>query len=79
LDTNKFWLAMHSSQGYILTMTPEQIKRLMKRLGFSQQQLADAIGAHRVTIADWTRGASKPTGLYLKALEGLAAKAKRNK
>ena len=65
------------SPGYIASMTPMQTKRLMKKLGFTQQQLADAIGAHRVTIADWVRGASKPTGLYLKALEALAAKAQK--
>ncbi len=58
-------------------MTPTQIKRLMKERGFTQQQLADAIGAHRVTIADWVRGASKPMGLYRKALEDLAAKARK--
>jgi DNA-binding transcriptional regulator YiaG len=34
----------------------------MKELGLTQQQFADAIGAHRVTVADWVRGASKPTG-----------------
>jgi DNA-binding transcriptional regulator YiaG len=60
-------------------MTPAQIKRLMKELGFTQQRLADAIGAHRVTIADWVRGANKPTGLYLKALKELAAKAKKQR
>jgi DNA-binding transcriptional regulator YiaG len=58
-------------------MTPAQTKRLMKQLGFTQQRLADAIGAHRVTIADWVRGASKPRGLYLKALKELAEKAKK--
>jgi DNA-binding transcriptional regulator YiaG len=57
-------------------MTPKQIAKLMKDLGLTQQDLADRIGAHRVTIADWVRGANKPTGLYLKALEDLAAKAK---
>jgi DNA-binding transcriptional regulator YiaG len=60
-------------------MTPTQIKRLMKVLGFTQQQLADAIGAHRVTIADWVRGASKPRGLYLKGLIELAEKARGRK
>jgi DNA-binding transcriptional regulator YiaG len=49
----------------------------MKELGLTQQQFADAIGAHRVTVADWVRGASKPTGLYLRALMELAEKAKR--
>ncbi len=43
-------------------MTLTRIRRLMKQLGLTQQQFADAIGAHRVTIADWVRGASKPTG-----------------
>ena len=44
--------------------------------GLTQQGLADTIGAHRVTIADWVRGASKPRGLYLRALKELAVKPK---
>jgi DNA-binding transcriptional regulator YiaG len=67
---------MLCSLGYIPSMTPTQIKRLMKELELTQQQFADAIGAHRVTVADWVRGASKPTGLYLKALNELAARRK---
>ena len=51
----------------------------MKQLGLTQQQFADAIGAHRVTVADWVRGASKPTGLYLKALKELAEKTRNKK
>jgi DNA-binding transcriptional regulator YiaG len=51
----------------------------MKDLGLTQQGLADKIGAHRVTVADWVRGANKPMGLYRKALEQLATKAKRKK
>jgi hypothetical protein len=70
------WLTFHCSLGYIHIMTAAQIKRLMKTLGLTQQALADRIGAHRVTVADWVRGASKPTGLYLRALEDLATKAK---
>ena len=65
------------SQSYSETMSPQQIKRLMKTLRLTQQQLANKIGAHRVTIADWARGASKPKGLYLKALRALAEKAKK--
>ena len=53
-------------------MSPLQIKRLMSRLGLTQQQLADRIDVHRVTVADWVRGANEPRGLYLKALESLA-------
>jgi len=57
-------------------MSPKQIAQLMKDLGLTQQGLAHKIGAHRVTVADWVRGANKPTGLYLAALEALAAKVK---
>jgi hypothetical protein len=39
--------------------------------------LADRIGAHRVTVADWVRGANKPTGLYLRALEALVSPPKK--
>jgi hypothetical protein len=55
-------------------MTPQEIKQLMRELRLTQQGLADTIGAHPITIADWTRGASTPRGLYLKALMDLAAK-----
>jgi len=58
-------------------MSPNQIKRIMKAYGLTQQGLADKIGAHRVTVADWVRGANKPRGLYLKALKELAEKAKK--
>jgi len=47
----------------------------MSRLGLTQQQLADRIDVHRVTVADWVRGANEPRGVYLKALESLAEKA----
>jgi DNA-binding transcriptional regulator YiaG len=60
-------------------MSPKQIGQLMKELGLTQQEFADKIGAHRVTVADWVRGANKPRGLYLRALKELAQKAKRRK
>jgi DNA-binding transcriptional regulator YiaG len=60
-------------------MTPKQVAQLLKDLDLTHQQLADLIGCHRVTVTDWVRGANKPMGLYRKALEQLAAKAKRKK
>jgi DNA-binding transcriptional regulator YiaG len=51
----------------------------MKDLRLTQQQFADKIRAHRVTVADWIRGANKPKGLYLKALKELAEEAKRKR
>jgi len=35
-------------------MSPSQIKRLMSSLHLTQQQLADRIGVHRVTVATMT-------------------------
>jgi len=60
-------------------MTMTQIKRLMSNLNLTQQQLADRIGVHRVTVADWVRGANEPRGLYLKALQSLAEEARTQK
>ena len=69
-----FQLTRCCSQDYIDEVSPKEIKRIIKTYGLTQQALADKIGAHRVTIADWVRGANKPKGLYLKALQDLAEK-----
>ena len=70
---------MKCSLNYIILMSPKQIKQIMKERQLTQQGLADLIGAHRVTVADWVRGANKPRGLYLKALEKLAAAQRKAK
>lgn len=53
------------------------LKQFMKAHRLTQRALADMIGAHRVTVADWVRGANKPRGLYLRALEKLVEQARR--
>lgn len=57
-------------------MMPKQIKALRKKLGLTQQELADSIGAQRVTIARWENGSSRPTGAYLMLLLKVSEKAK---
>jgi len=57
-------------------MTAQQILALRKSLGFTQQQLADRIGANRVTVARWETGKHPPQGANLKALKDLAANRK---
>jgi DNA-binding transcriptional regulator YiaG len=59
-----------------MRVTSTQIKGLRKRLGLTQQQLADMIAATQVTVARWETGANEPKGAYLKALKELATKAK---
>lgn len=67
------------NNGYKAPMSPEQIKRLRKTLRLTQQELADLIGTYQVTVARWETGARRPRGLYLKALQELAEKAKRKR
>jgi DNA-binding transcriptional regulator YiaG len=49
-------------------MSPEEVLALRKALGFSQQQLANKIGAQRHTVARWELGQNQPRGANLKAL-----------
>ncbi len=58
-------------------MTPRQIVSLRKALGWTQQRLADHIGARQHTVARWETGVNKPQGANLKALLALAEKAKK--
>lgn len=60
-------------------MTPEEVKNLRTRLGVTQRQLAEMIGATQVTIARYETGVSKPTGAYLMLLKQLAEKVKKAK
>lgn len=50
--------------GHLPTMN--ELTKLLKDCGLSQQDAADLLGVHRVTIADQARGASK--GDYLRFL-----------
>ena len=58
-------------------MSPKQIIRIRKALGWTQQRLADVLGAQQSTIARWEIGANQPRGANLKALRELAAKANK--
>jgi DNA-binding transcriptional regulator YiaG len=60
-------------------MTPKQIRLLRKQLKLTQQELADLVGAQRVSVARWEIGTSRPTGAYLKLLVELKEKAKDSK
>ena len=60
-------------------MTPKEIVKLREDLGLTQRQLAEKIGAHQPTVARWEVGRNTPRGAYLKALEALQAKAKKQK
>jgi DNA-binding transcriptional regulator YiaG len=58
-------------------MSPQQVKRLRKGLGMTQQEFADSLGVPQSTVGRWEAGLNSPRGLNLKALKELAAKTKR--
>jgi len=60
-------------------MTPKQIRALRKELNLTQQELADRVGAQRVSVARWEIGSSRPTGAYLKLLLEVSEKATEKK
>jgi len=50
-------------------MEAHEITRRRTALGLTQQQLADAVGVHRVTVVRWETGRATPLGLALRLLE----------
>lgn len=48
-------------------MTPDEIKQLRQRLGWTQLQLAVEIGVDPMTVSRWERG-KQPSKLALRAL-----------
>ena len=61
------------------TMSPKQIKRIRQVLELTQQAMADIIGCRQHTVARWETGEMEPRGANLKALRGLAERAKRKR
>jgi len=56
-------------------MTGSEIKELRNRLKMTQQALADKLGVHRVTVAEWEINHKRPSNLAKRQLERLVANA----
>ena len=54
-------------------MTGLEIKELRKKLQMTQQQLADKLGVHRVTVAEWEANRKRPSNLARRQLNRLVA------
>ncbi len=52
-------------------MTGTEIKELRKKLKMTQQELADKLGVHRVTVAEWEGNNKRPSNLAKRQLERL--------
>ena len=50
-------------------MNSDEILRRRTALNLTQQQLADAVGVHQITVHRWEAGKSTPSGLALRLLE----------
>lgn len=57
-------------------MTPEQIKRLRQRLGFTQMHLAQELGVSLPTVNRWEMGRSKASPLSVLSMKRLERDAK---
>jgi len=55
-------------------MTGKEIKQLRKKLGMTQQELADRLGIVRITIIRWEADSKKPSSLARRELARLANK-----
>lgn len=50
-------------------MEPDEITRRRTALGLTQQQLADAVGVHRITVVKWEAGRAIPLSMALRLLQ----------
>ncbi len=50
---------------------PARIKKLRKKLGLTQKELAARLGVHVITVTRWETGAFEPSGLAATVLEQL--------
>lgn len=55
-------------------MDSKEIVKLRKQLKFTQQNLADKLGVHRVTVAKWETGEARPSKLAIRELQRLMRK-----
>lgn len=50
-------------------MTPEALKELRRRLGLTQQGMADRLGVHLRTYQQWEYGRRKPRAAAVRLIE----------
>jgi transcriptional regulator with XRE-family HTH domain len=60
-------------------VTREELQRLREELGLTQEQLAEEVGVHRVTVARWENGDRGIPEPVARLLEKIRAERKRRK
>jgi DNA-binding transcriptional regulator YiaG len=56
-------------------MQPADIKAIREKLGLSQREIAERIGATKTSWYKWEKGRSKPHPLFVALIEKLIKKA----
>jgi transcriptional regulator with XRE-family HTH domain len=62
----RFWLFSLIQRGFMRKEEHLGLKKFRKRLGISQQQMAEKLGVNRVTYANWELGNSEPPFAIIK-------------
>lgn len=59
------------------TLTPERIRWIRDRLGYTQEEFAEKVGARQATVSFWERGLARPLAVYLEKLRALEKRAEK--
>jgi len=65
---------MRTTKRIVPKLTPNQIRSLRKRLGLSQEALANELGLVPSAVAQWEMGVTSPSATSRTVLHGLAKK-----
>ena len=60
-------------------MSATDVLELRKKLGLTQEQLAEKLGVTHTAVCCWERGTRRPSGLAVKLLATLKPGEKKNK
>ncbi len=60
-----------------LLVNSDAFRKLRKRFGLTQAQLARQLGVHRVTVTNWERGVAKVPGPVVRLMRRFEAERKQ--
>lgn len=58
---------------FVLVMTGEELKKLRKKAGWTQQELAEKLGTYKQSISDWEHNKRKISRLYVNEIKRIFA------
>lgn len=65
------------ADGYHLTVTASEVRRVRQRLGLTQREFARRLGVHKVTVGKWEANMRVPRGTAATLIRLLATMAPR--